>query len=70
MAMGARARSVGSNNINLLFPSGQFGTRAMGGKDAASSRYIYTRLNKGTRTIFHPADDAVLKSPHRGRSGR
>jgi len=52
---------VGSNNINLLFPSGQFGTRAMGGKDSASSRYIYTRLNKGTRSIFHPSDDAVLK---------
>jgi DNA topoisomerase-2 len=29
---------VGSNNINLLFPSGQFGTRLMGGKDAASPR--------------------------------
>ena len=30
---------VGSNNINLLVPSGQFGTRLMGGKDAASPRY-------------------------------
>jgi hypothetical protein len=29
---------VGSNNINLLFPSGQFGTRLQGGKDAASPR--------------------------------
>ena len=27
---------VGSNNIPLLFPSGQFGSRIMGGKDAAS----------------------------------
>jgi len=26
---------VGSNNINLLTPSGQFGTRRMGGKDSA-----------------------------------
>ena len=26
---------VGSNNVNLLTPSGQFGTRRMGGKDAA-----------------------------------
>lgn len=31
---------VGSNNINLLMPNGQFGTRLMGGKDAASARYI------------------------------
>lgn len=50
----------GSNNINLLTPSGQFGTRRMGGKDAASPRYIFTRLEKITRTIFHPDDDALL----------
>jgi DNA topoisomerase-2 len=35
---------VGSNNINLLEPIGQFGTRAQGGKEAASARYIYTNL--------------------------
>ena len=29
---------VGSNNINLLQPIGQFGTRLHGGKDAASPR--------------------------------
>jgi len=51
---------VGSNNINLLTPSGQFGTRRMGGKDSASPRYIFTKLEKITRTIFHPDDDALL----------
>eukprot|EP00536_Pseudo-nitzschia_multiseries_P013725 jgi/Psemu1/320513/estExt_fgenesh1_pm.C_6050001 len=51
---------VGSNNINLLTPSGQFGTRRMGGKDAASPRYIFTMLEKITRTIFHPDDDEIL----------
>lgn len=51
---------VGSNNINLLVPSGQFGTRAQGGKDAASARYIYTRLSPITRLIFVPLDDPVL----------
>lgn len=50
----------GSNNINLLFPSGQFGTRRLGGKDSASARYIFTRLEKITRAIFHPDDDALL----------
>lgn len=35
---------VGSNNINLLMPIGQFGTRLQGGKDAASPRYIFTKL--------------------------
>ena len=51
---------VGSNNINLLFPSGQFGTRRMGGKDAASPRYIFTRLQSIARMIFHPDDDELL----------
>ena len=51
---------VGSNNVNLLTPSGQFGTRRMGGKDAASPRYIFTMLEKVTRAIFHPDDDELL----------
>lgn len=51
---------VGSNNINLLFPSGQFGTRLRGGDDAASERYIFTRLEKITRFIFPEEDDAIL----------
>ena len=51
---------VGSNNVNLLYPSGQFGTRRMGGKDHASARYIFTKLEKITRAIFHPDDDALL----------
>ena len=52
---------VGANNLNLLEPSGQFGTRLAGGKDAASSRYIFTRLAPSTRKIFDPSDDPVLK---------
>lgn len=51
---------VGSNNIHLLMPNGQFGTRAMGGKDAASARYLHTLLNKVTRCIFLEADDHIL----------
>jgi DNA topoisomerase-2 len=52
---------VGANNLNLLEPSGQFGTRLAGGKDAASSRYIFTRLSPQTRKIFDPVDNSVLK---------
>jgi DNA topoisomerase-2 len=52
---------VGANNLNLLEPSGQFGTRLAGGKDAASSRYIFTRLAPWTKTIFDPTDNSVLK---------
>ncbi|RVW87704.1 DNA topoisomerase 2 [Vitis vinifera] len=50
---------VGSNNINLLLPNGQFGTRHQGGKDHASARYIYTRLSPITRFLF-PKDDDIL----------
>lgn len=35
---------TGSNNVNLLEPCGQFGTRLMGGKDASQTRYIFTKL--------------------------
>lgn len=51
---------VGSNNINLLEPNGQFGTRLQGGDDSASERYIFTQLNPLTRYIFPEADDIVL----------
>ncbi|CAA0812751.1 DNA topoisomerase 2 [Striga hermonthica] len=51
---------VGSNNINLLQPNGQFGTRHQGGKDHASARYIYTCLSPITRFLFHINDDALL----------
>ncbi|PWN50958.1 type II DNA topoisomerase [Violaceomyces palustris] len=51
---------VGSNNINLLSPNGQFGTRLLGGKDAASARYIFTSVPKITRTIYHSSDDKLL----------
>ena len=51
---------VGSNNINLLEPNGQFGTRLQGGDDSASERYIFTLLNQLCRQIFPEADDKVL----------
>jgi len=52
---------MGSNNINLLEPCGQFGTRLMGGKDASQTRYIFTKLTKSARTLFDAKDDPVLK---------
>lgn len=51
---------VGSNNINLLMPNGQFGTRLQGGDDSASERYIFTLLNSLARAIFPDVDDAIL----------
>jgi DNA topoisomerase-2 len=58
--VGMAQNFVGSNNINLFMPNGQFGTRLQGGKDSASERYIFTQLNKITRSIFPTADDNIL----------
>ncbi|KAJ5976359.1 DNA topoisomerase II eukaryotic-type [Penicillium waksmanii] len=51
---------VGSNNINCLEPSGNFGSRLQGGSDCASARYIYTRLSPFARKVFHTADEPLL----------
>lgn len=51
---------VGSNNINLLEPIGQFGTRLNGGKDAASPRYIFTKLSEITKYIYIKQDEEIL----------
>tara|TARA_B110000967_G_C18896283_1_gene570893 strand:+ start:1426 stop:4923 length:3498 start_codon:yes stop_codon:yes gene_type:complete len=59
--VGLAQNYVGSNNINLFQPNGQFGTRLQGGKDSASERYIFTQLNKLTRLIFREEDDAILE---------
>jgi len=50
----------GANNLPLLVPSGQFGTRLDGGSDHASPRYIFTRMQPYLRRLFHPDDDSVL----------
>ena len=51
---------VGSNNLNLLEPIGQFGSRLQGGKDSGSPRYIHTRLAPVATLVFHPDDADIL----------
>ncbi|KAJ7542297.1 hypothetical protein O6H91_10G100200 [Diphasiastrum complanatum] len=58
--IGMAQNFVGSNNINLLAPLGQFGTRSQGGKDHASARYVFTCLSPITRFLFPQPDDALL----------
>ena len=58
--VGMAQNFVGSNNINLFLPNGQFGTRLRGGKDSASERYIYTLLSPITRKLFPNTDDNIL----------
>ena len=59
--IGMAQNFVGSNNINLFEPNGQFGCRLAGGKDSASERYIFTQLNAITRLIYRAEDDAILE---------
>ena len=41
-------------------PTGQFGSRVAGGKDASSPRYIFTRLAPLARHVFNKDDDCLL----------
>ncbi|KAF7704937.1 DNA topoisomerase 2-alpha [Silurus meridionalis] len=59
--VGLAQNFVGSNNLNLLQPLGQFGTRLHGGKDSASPRYIFTMLSTLARLVFPTEDDNLLK---------
>ncbi|TWW81453.1 DNA topoisomerase 2-alpha isoform X1 [Takifugu flavidus] len=59
--VGLAQNFVGSNNLNMLQPLGQFGTRLHGGKDSASPRYIFTMLSTLARLVFPPVDDNLLK---------
>lgn len=52
---------VGSNNIPLFVNSGEFGSRLEGGDDAAAPRYLMTKLEEVTETLF-PALDEPLYS--------
>ncbi len=49
---------IGTNNYNLLEPIGQFGTRSTG--QAASPRYIHTKISKFARLLFHEDDFNIL----------
>ena len=49
-----------SNNINLLVPEGQFGTRLKGGKDSAQPRYIHTYLTNIANILYDKRDEPLL----------
>lgn len=56
--VGIAQNFTGSNNINLLEPKGDFGSRS--GAKPASPRYIYTYLNPLTYKIFRSEDFSIL----------
>lgn len=49
---------AGANNINLLEPVGQFGSRL--DPEAGAPRYIFTHMSKNFRTLFKKEDDLIL----------
>ena len=51
---------IGANNIPWFTRDGQFGTRYQGGKDAAETRYSYTRPDKLTGLILRKEDRPIL----------
>jgi len=59
--IGMAQQYVGANNINLLQPNGQYGSRLNGGADAASPRYIHTLVSPLARVIYREEDNAVLR---------
>jgi DNA topoisomerase-2 len=59
--VGLAQNFVGSNNVNILEPVGNFGSRLAGGSDSASPRYIYTRLSPFARAIFSAKDEPILE---------
>ena len=59
--IGLAQNFMGSNNINLLEPHSQFGTRLQGGKDSASPRYINTKLSPLARHAFNENNDNILR---------
>ncbi|KAI3399653.1 hypothetical protein diail_6001 [Diaporthe ilicicola] len=62
--IGLAQNFVGSNNINILEPSGNFGSRLAGGSDSASARYIFTRLSPFARRVFSALDEPNLDTQY------
>ena len=58
--VGMAQNFIGSNNLPLLVPKGQFGSRLQGGSDSASSRYIFTKLDPLTSLLFPESDFPLL----------
>lgn len=56
---------AGTNNINLLVPEGQFGSRMS--PEASASRYIETKLSEHFRKIYKKDDNLILN--HKNSDG-
>lgn len=57
--IGMAQEFVGTGNMNILMPFGNYGSRVNG--CAASSRYIYTTLRPSIKVLFNETDNILLK---------
>jgi DNA topoisomerase-2 len=51
----------GANNVNILQPEGQFGSRIQNGADHASERYTFSFMNALGQILIRTDDDGVLE---------
>ena len=51
---------IGSNNMNLLLPNGNFGSRNHGGADHASERYIFTNIHPVAYKLYKKQDEGII----------
>lgn len=59
--IGMAQNFVGSNNIHLLEPLGQFGSRLLNGGDASQPRYLFSKVEDVVSKLFCVDDDALLR---------
>jgi len=57
---------VGSNNIPYFTRDGMFGSRNASGDDAASPRYVFTKMETLTPLIYREDDDVLLEHVYDG----
>lgn len=59
--VGLAQEHVGTNNVALLLPLGQFGSRLDPPGTHAAARYIFSKVSNIARAIFPKEDDEVLE---------
>lgn len=57
--VGLAQNFAGTNNMNLLEPSGQFGSRLS--PESAAHRYIFTKFSDNFRKLFRKEDELILQ---------
>ncbi|KAM2356531.1 hypothetical protein ACFX1X_005617 [Malus domestica] len=68
--MGMTRNYVGSNNVNLFIPHGNYETRGQGGEDQSAPRYLHIELSRITRLIFLDDESSDERGKEEVKIGR